>query len=331
MITAEALKVYAGRSSLRESLGIPRGASLEFSRLGAGEYNDNWLFVNPETGRRLVLRLNMGSQMRLERQIDYEYNALKLLEPSGRTPRALWLDGGKTALPYGVLVMEWLPGKALDYGKDLSEAAAILADIHSVNPGGPCGLLAPADPLAAMFDECSAMLGVYLGSPHAPEAVKRRLLRMKERARRLLSRQRAAEARCVVNTELNSGNFLISGGAPGFLVDWEKPLWAPAVQDLAHFLAPTTTFWKTDVIFSRPQMNAFLGEYAARSGRESSLESFEDCLLMTCLRGVTWCAMAWEQYRGGGKELLNDFTRRKISDYLSDPFLSLLEGEFFGL
>ena len=55
----------------------------------------------------------------------------------------------------------------------------------------------------------------------------------------------------MVNTELNSGNFLINEGARSYLVDWEKPLLSEAAQDLAHFLAPTTTFWKTDTILDR--------------------------------------------------------------------------------
>ena len=50
----------------------------------------------------------------------------------------------------------------------------------------------------------------------------------------------------MVNTELNSGNFLIDPQGVSSLVDWEKPLVSEPGQDLGHFLAPTTTFWKTD-------------------------------------------------------------------------------------
>ena len=60
--------------------------------------------------------------------------------------------------------------------------------------------------------------------------------------------------RCCINTELNSTNFLINGGTyDNFLIDWEKPLYGDPAQDLGHFLAPTTTFWKTDVILSREE------------------------------------------------------------------------------
>lgn len=32
-------------------------------------------------------------------------------------------------------------------------------------------------------------------------------------------------------------------------------------QDLGHFLAPTTTFWKTDVILDQDRIDAFLDTY----------------------------------------------------------------------
>ena len=68
--------------------------------------------------------------------------------------------------------------------------------------------------------------------------------------------------RCCINTELNSTNFLIGGeNKPNYLIDWEKPLLGDPAQDLGHFLAPTTTFWKTDVILSAEEMDRFLEIY----------------------------------------------------------------------
>ena len=52
---------------------------IAYQPLAQGEYNINYWFVHPLTGKKLVLRVNTGSQMHLEKQIEYEYHALELL------------------------------------------------------------------------------------------------------------------------------------------------------------------------------------------------------------------------------------------------------------
>lgn len=42
---------------------------------------------------------------------------------------------------------------------------------------------------------------------------------------------------------------------------------------------------------------------------------------ITCLRGITWCAMAWVQYREPGKMLFNQSTFEKLNAYLDTDFL----------
>ena len=54
-------------------------------------------------------------------------------------------------------------------------------------------------------------------------------------------------------------------------------------------------------------------------------ERIEIYIPVTCLRGVTWCAMAWVQYRDPDKLIVNESTRKKLDDYLSDPYLSTVE------
>ena len=330
------LRDYIRLPRFRQALGIPDGAALEPRLLAQGEYNINYVFAHPVTGRKLVLRVNAGSQMHLADQIGYEYNALRLLERSGRTPQALYVDGSRESLPYGVMVMGFLPGRALDYRRDMAAAAACLADIHSVPVDGPAsGLLAPEDPLGAILDECEQMVQTYYGSPLADAAIKRRI-------ERLLAAGRAKAAaagnmggyRCCINTELNSGNFLINGpGQPSYLVDWEKPLFGDPAQDLGHFLAPTTTFWKTDVILSPEEMDAFTGRYRQAAAGRFDTDGLEEKLALyipiTCLRGVTWCAMAWVQYQQPDRLIRNEDTFRKMEAYLSADLLDMMERRYF--
>jgi thiamine kinase-like enzyme len=133
---------------------------------------------------------------------------------------------------------------------------------------------------------------------------------------------------CCINTELNSTNFLI-GKDGDYLIDWEKPLYGDPAQDLGHFLAPTTTFWKTDTILNLKEMEDFIDEYIkVVNGRFSTIGLKERVYIyipITCLRGITWCAMAWVQYQEPDKLIFNESTFQKLEAYLSDEFLGAIE------
>ena len=330
-VTTEELRRCAASERFRAALDIPKEAELEFTLLGQGEYNINYVFTHPVTGKRLVLRLNTGSQMHLADQIGYEYRALRLLEGSGRTPRAYYVDGSRELIDEGLLVMEFLPGRPLDYDADLELAAECLADIHKM-PWQASDLICPNDPLEAMLDECRKMAGAYLHAPQGERRVKAALERFLDRAARRM-RSDVLMPRCIINTELNSGNFLINGPGPGnYLIDWEKPILGEAAQDLGHFLAPTTTLWKTDVLLSAEQKERFLGRYLSRRpdlAPELLHRRTAEYETMTCLRGISWCAMAWVEYQSPDRPIKNEETCRKILTYLDAGFLDWLWDGYF--
>lgn len=329
------LKEYVNLPFYKEAMGIPEGAEVTYHPLAQGEYNINYWFIHPVTGQKLVLRINNGSQMHLDNQIDYEYHALHLLSDSGRTPKPVFVDGGFEHLSHGVMVMEFLEGVALDYRKDLQVAAECLADIHSVPVKNDSVLLSPENPLQAILDECNEMVQTYYDSDLGEKKKKEQIRRLLELGQKKVDKIRDYEGyRCCINTELNSGNFLINGeGKPNYLVDWEKPLFGDPVQDLGHFLAPTTTFWKTDVILSEKEMADFAKKYIETvdgrfdvSGIEERLNIF---IPITCLRGITWCAMAWVQYQEPGRLIRNEDTFKKIESYLSQEFLDMIEERYY--
>ena len=326
------LKEYVAWEPYRKALGLPGEVTEQYRLLAQGEYNRNYLFTHPATGKKLLLRVNCGSQMHLENQIQYEYDTLKLLENSGRTPRAYYADGSLKKLPHGVLVMEFLPGHELNYRTELSFAAGCLADIHSVPVGDDTHLLRPEDPLRAVLEECEAMVKVYMDAPGEDAKKKDMLRRLLDMGwERLLKSGKKADYACCINTELNSTNFLIGGEQGGnFLIDWEKPLYGEPAQDLGHFLAPTTTFWKTDVILGEEETAEFIRQYEKQvSGRfdtEGIRERTYTYIPITCLRGVTWCAMAWVEYQRPDRLLFNQSTFEKLKAYLSWDFLNYVEG-----
>ena len=137
-----------------------------------------------------------------------------------------------------------------------------------------------------------------------------------------------------MNTELNSRNFLIGPtDETCYLVDWEKPLLSVPEQDLAHFLVPTTTNWKTDTVLTRAQRDAFLAAYESAvdgrfptAGLRDRLDAF---LTVTCLRGITWCAMACVGYTEGDAALRNADTFTKIQQFLSPAYLEMIWEEFY--
>ena len=335
MDTIKGLREYIGTAKYRKAMGLPEEVCEEYKLLAQGEYNMNYLFTHPVSRRKFLLRVNCESQMHLKNQIEYEYHALELLRDSGRTPDVFYVDGSLERLGHGVLVMEYLPGCALDYRKDMEAAARCLADIHSVPVSAADGLLCPKEPLRAILEECEDMVKVYMDSPLGNPETKDMIRRLLDEGwERLARTENCRGYRCCIITELNSTNFLINGGNEGnYLIDWEKPLYGEPAQDLGHFLAPTTTFWKTDVILTPQETGEFLEKYAeAVEGRfpvDGLRERVSTYIPITCLRGVTWCAMAWVQYQQPDKLIFNESTHKKLEAYLSHEFLKMLARDFF--
>lgn len=325
MISTPAFLEYVHSADFLSALELPADSLLAFSPLGQGEYNVNYRFTHPVSNRELVLRINTGSQMHLADQIGYEFSALKALESSGRTPKALFCDGSKSILPGGALVMEWLPGRALRYETDITDAAEILADIHALPVKEGTKLLRPDAPLQSIYEECLAMAEHYLRWESASPAVCRLIEDMICEIGKRPLRSAAKSAPCIVNTELNSGNFLINENGHSYLIDWEKPLLSEPSQDLGHFLVPTTTFWKTDVILTPEDIRAFVDRYIAAAAQRFDTSEIRERLPLyfstTCLRGVTWCAMAMVEYSSPGRSISNADTFRKIGQYLDEAFL----------
>ena len=244
----------------------------------------------------------------------------------------LYVDGSKKILEHGVLVMEYLPGHAMDYHTELMLAAPCLADIHSVPiPESEEILVHPQNPLKAILEECEEMFKVYLESPLGDGEKKIYIRELLDLGwKREAEIQLESGYQCCINTELNSTNFLIGGeGKPNYLIDWEKPLFGDPAQDLGHFLAPTTTFWKTDVILREEEIENFLNEYLKCVGARFDITGLKErtkvFMEITCLRGITWCAMAWVQYQQPDKLIVNESTYRKLEAYLTDEFLEKIE------
>jgi aminoglycoside phosphotransferase (APT) family kinase protein len=289
------------------------------SFLAAGEYNANYL-VQSNTSP-MVLRINHGSQLGLgENQIAYEYNVLKALVNSKVTPQPIACHPHKEPLGGGALLMSFLPGKALVYQRDLDKAAHIFARVHTTPL--PKGLVVQADPVMDIARESRELLNCFPDHPLVKEqdlilAYYDIVLALADKTQTLFT----DENRCLVNTEVNSANFLISH-AGAYLVDWEKAVESYRYQDLAHFMVPTTTLWKSDTILTPDKREYFLKAYHREACPHMDLAAMvqktrvmEKTIL---LRALSWCFMAWYEYTHTDRPMKNMDTLAKINQYLSD-------------
>ncbi|MCC3144363.1 aminoglycoside phosphotransferase family protein [Halanaerobium sp. Z-7514] len=325
---SRALAKYIKKKDFQRAIGITENAEIEF--LAQGEYNLNYLLKDGED--KFVIRLNLGSQMDLDDQIGYEFYALEQLAPSGVTPRPYYLDNSEEELPYGMLVMEYLPGRPLDYQRDLKKAAEVLAGVHEVEIAQNSILIEEKQPLNAIWDECDSLLDKYFKSELADPQVKEFLQKLKMD----LKEKRKKEADIIellplsiVNTELNSANFLIDDkNDKAYLVDWEKPLITTPLQDLSIFMVPTTTLWKTNFIFNQGEKEEFLHHYLKARGLDAYYQEISSALELfnkfSAMRGISWSAMAWVEYQEPGRLIKNEDTFKTMDSYLKIDFLEML-------
>lgn len=333
---AAARHYLADNRDLRMALDIPLSAEIQVRELASGEHNTNYLFTHPVTDARLVLRVGRASQIEVESPSRYEYEALRILAPSGRIPKPFWMDDSPNALGHGVIVMEYLEGRPLDYRRpnDMLEAARILADIHSVPVPAGSGLMMPSDPLRDQYEECRRMFSRYRGSSFEDPLVTRYVERFFARAEQALTSSADPRDCChIQNTEATADQFLIANDKPGRMVDWEKPLVGEVAQDIAYFLAPTSTIWQDGPILPSDACERFIAAYwnavDGRFPRGAFDERFAAFSMTNNLRGITWSCQAWVDYHDPDRPLKHDSTRRRLDRYLSKEFLDYLDAHVF--
>ena len=308
--------INAIRSFLSRSSWLKEWDSISF--LAAGEYNENYLIRSKEGS--FVFRINHGSQLGLQRQIEYEYRVLEAVWSSGVTPKPAAYDQEAEEFPRGMLLMEYLPGKTFEYTRDLLKAAGVFASVHTVKPDAR--LIRQEDPVMDIARESLELINRF--EDHPRKELRSRLLRYHETITDLAESTKGifrGEELCIVNTEVNSGNFIV-GKEQTFLVDWEKAVCSYRYQDLGHFLVPTTTLWKSNVVISREERKKFLKRYRALLHVDLSIEEIDEKTALLektiLLRALSWCYMAYYEYTYLERNLRNEYTFKKIRTYLDE-------------
>lgn len=311
-------------------VAVMNGRRFTLTPLAQGEYNLNYLMTAESGGGHLVFRVNIGSQIGLKDQIDYEYRALKLLEDSGVTPRPFYVDDSCKELGHGVLIMEYLPGEPLNYYRDLDAAARLFTVVHQVEVGGEINHLIHEDaPLSYICDECKGLLQSYFDSSLADGSIRdylKEVIQWADEARCSESYFQEDPWCCIVNTEVNSGNFIVNRQAGTIhLVDWEMPRWGDPSQDISHFCSPLTTLWKTSYRMNPSAKQGFIDSYLHGIKSAHLRDTLKDRVRLrdpfVYLRGISWSAMGWVAYQTDFTGIKNPDTWQTLQRYMNLPFI----------
>lgn len=330
-MTAPEIDLNVLASEVHRVVGLDSEPSMRF--LARGEHSINYLIEG--TSEPLVIRCVTGSQigLPLDEQVRYESRALGLLETSARTPRFIAAQPDTRELPFPFLVESYFAGGPLDYANDLEGAAHCVADIHQVAVPPDHGLQVHRDPGPSIVTESRGWAEPYLSWSDGPRASQEALQRAFASVEADLEQAATifAEPDLVfVNYDLNTHNFIVHP-ADRFvaLVDWEKARVAPAVQDLAHFLLPTTTLWRvaTATQLAQEQEMRFLDTYLATRphlDRERFMAQLEQMKRLIALRAVSWCSWAVVTIDAGTRAIANVETIERSRMYLDPAFLDRL-------
>ncbi len=318
---------YINNKGLCKDLNINNNFVVSF--LAQGEYNINFTIDDGST--KYVFRINTGSQIEVENQIKYEYDALKVLEVSEVTPKVYYVDDSKEIISYGLLIMEFLKGTPLEYDTDLLKAANIFSRIHSIDVSGNrySNFIIEENLFSDRIREGERLLKDFFTSSIPSTELKRFFNNYLDWCYRNKSKEKyfsENKFHVINNTEVNSHNFII--GERAYLIDWEKPVISDPCQDLTQFLAPTTTLWRSNYILSKGEKQDFIKAYAANINK-SAMDIEERIGLYNpylYLRALSWCAYAYVEYQKEDKIIKNNDTFKKVEMYLEENFLrSLLE------
>jgi aminoglycoside phosphotransferase (APT) family kinase protein len=233
--------------------------------------------------------------------------------------------------------MEYLPGEPMDYSRDLRDAAGLFATIHQIDvPEVQNHLIREDAPLTLIYQECAGLLRQYFDSDLAQPEIRDYLIDLKSWADGARSQETYYQQDpwpCIVNTEVNSGNFIVNRQRGSIhLVDWEMPRWGDPSQDLCHFCSPLTTLWKTNWRMAKAEKRGFLKTYSRHLPDRHLRDTLMDRVRLrdpfVYLRGISWSAMGWVAYQTRFSGMKNPDTWAKLQQYMNLKFIRSLFDPF---
>ena len=94
-----------------------------------------------------------------------------------------------------------------------------------------------------------------------------------------------------------------------------------------HKIVKTTSLTS---YYTEEEIEKFIDAYIKAVGNRFKTDMIREhthaFIPITCLRGITWCAMAWVQYQQPDKLIFNESTFKKLNAYLDMDFLKNIRG-----
>ncbi|MBD3895704.1 aminoglycoside phosphotransferase family protein [Halomonas sp. ML-15] len=299
-----------------------------------------------------LMRIPKQSQMGLEAaaHLVYEAGCFAHAAPSGVTPPLAEHLAPSRDLPRGALVVKAIEGRPAELPGDLTALMRSLAAIHRLalpEASARTPLLAPHDPLAAMFQEIQAQ-AEYLAEAGLSDAAEQAIRGELATFAATLESPARPEPR-LITFDAHPGNFLVDRRGKAWMVDLEKARYSYPGFDLAHATLYTSTTWDLNshaVLDSDAILAAYDAWEQAMGDAGRAYRPWHMPLRRAMwLWSVTWCAkwqvtsgappldasrgQDWSRQLNSGT--LNAHVQERVAHYLSAPVVETMAEEFHTL
>ncbi len=252
-----------------------------------------------------LARVPKHSQVNLPpaEHLAYEAACFTRAAPSGHTPRLHRVLAPAADLPWGALLVEWVPGEPARAHHMVGPAMDALAALHRL-PLPPVAerapLLHPADPVAGLMSVLHVQ-APGLQHPSVPAATRAVVLERLATLPSRLARACTQAPLTLIAFDAHPGNFIVRPDGKVVLVDLEKMRYSLAPLDLAHATLHTSTTWDRatafelspdDVAQACHRWLAAMGPLA--DGYRTTLLPLREAMWLWSL---TWCAQ-WQASSG---------------------------------
>lgn len=252
-----------------EILAVQKNPTVEILELSHGAYNMNYHVKVDE--KDFLFRLNIEQQSGLADQIEYEFRAMRFLNPFGIVPKCYHLDNTKTDFGFGVLIEEYLHGPYISLvAEEMPEIAELLVRLHTLPPSD-FPMIIWKDPLVDNYNQLVQDMAEYEAKKTPDKKIIQLVRKYMDKIEPELPKLRGLYKPDGINhTDTAIDNFIRTNKGLK-LIDWEKPRLDDCTYDVCCFLCEPCQLWCTADVLSAEGYEKFMETYIRLSHRDPEL------------------------------------------------------------